>query len=79
MHMYTAKSETFYADLSDLLLLTSIGLTNPDRELAAGLTEGTYLSDVMACVEGVAGGIHAAAADSAASPCGSASTATASS
>ena len=57
MHMYSTKSETFYADLSDLLLLASIGLTNPDRELATGLTNGTYLSDVMACTEGVATGL----------------------
>ncbi|MBR6527167.1 MAG: molecular chaperone TorD family protein [Lachnospiraceae bacterium] len=53
MHHYTAKSELFYADLSDLLLLTSIGLTNPDRELAAGLTDGGYIQDMKACLDGL--------------------------
>ena len=67
MHMYAAKNEAFYADLSDLLLLTSIGLTNPDRELADGLTKGTFLSDLMACVEGVAGDPNASYTDTASS------------
>ena len=64
MHSYTAKSETFYADLSDLLLLASIGLTNPDRELAAGLTAGTFLSDLMACTEGVTFGLKSSPSNS---------------
>ena len=58
MHLYSAKQEAFYTDLSDLLLLTSIGLTNPDRELAEGLTNGTYFSDLLACTEGVAGAFN---------------------
>ena len=53
MHHYTAKSALFYADLSDLLLLTSIGLTNPDRELAAGLADGGYIQDMKACLDGL--------------------------
>ena len=59
MHPYTAKTNSFYADLSDLLLLLSISLTNPDRELAAGLTKGTYLGDLMNCAEGVSAGLTA--------------------
>ena len=67
MHMYTAKNEAFYADLSDLLLLTSIGLNNPNRELAEGLTKGTYLSDVMTCAESVAAGLNVLYTDAASS------------
>lgn len=66
MHSYHQKNEVFYADLSDLLLLTSIGLTNPDRELAAGLTKGTFLSDLLACIEDVAAGLRTTDSDSAA-------------
>ena len=53
MHPYTGKNELFYADLSDLLLLTSLGLTNPDRELAAGLADGGYIQDMKACLDGL--------------------------
>ncbi len=65
MHFYHHQNTNFYADLSDLLLLTSIGLTNPDRELAAGLTKGTFLSDLMACTKGVAVGLKTPGTDSA--------------
>lgn len=53
MHLYTAKSESFYTDLSDLLLLLSIGLTAPDRELSKGLQEGSYLHDLSDCFQGI--------------------------
>lgn len=53
MHYYTARSVSFYTDLSDLLLLLSIGFTNPDSTLAAGLTDGSYFNDLHSCLDGV--------------------------
>lgn len=53
MHLYTSKNERFYTDLSDLLLLLSIGLSSPDRGLSTGLTEGTFLNDLKVCAQGI--------------------------
>ncbi len=53
MHSYTAQNEAFYENISDLLLLLSIGLTNPTKELAAGLADGSYLHDLEECFQGI--------------------------
>ena len=42
-----------HADLADLLELLSISLTNPTRNLAAALVDGSYFSDLLDCADGV--------------------------
>ena len=42
-----------HADLADLLELLSISLTNPTRELAGALVDGSYFSDLLDCADGV--------------------------
>lgn len=41
------------ADLSDLFELLSISLTQPTRELSAALSDGSFFSDLCACLKGI--------------------------
>ena len=52
-HLYQSRDIQFLADLSDMLELLSVSLTNPTREFAQALIDGSYFSDLSACITGL--------------------------
>lgn len=51
--LFISRDPQLHADLSDLLELLSIALTNPNREIAVALVDGSYFADLNACLNGI--------------------------
>ena len=64
-HLYHSRGVQFLADLSDTVELLSVSLTNPTRELAFSLADGSYFADLKACLDGLSGALDAAALENA--------------
>lgn len=64
-HLYLSRDVQFLADLSDMIELLSVSLTNPTREFAQALTDGSYFSDLSACLAGLSSALDAASLEQA--------------
>ena len=64
-HLYQSRSIPFLADLSDIIQLLSVSLTNPTRALVSALRDGSYFSDLSDCLAGLASALDSSSLEQA--------------